>query len=503
MSTPVETTLDATLQSTVPPWRQPRLLMALLVALLVVLPLALSLPMYLDDQVRAVKGVSKWSGDGRPVASLVWQLITLNSSRLSLASPLGLLICVPAFLGSGLLLCRTLRNRQVWGPAVVVGLLFACPYFLENLSFSFDAPLMVLAVMANLAAATVLAERPRGWSTPWGMGAAVVLVVVALSLYQAANPAFWLPVGFAGLAVAPRRWLLLLQGVACQLLAVVLYRWLVLAPIELGGYAENRGTLPEGSELLGVVGSNLQSYGALLKAHWWNTPSGDVFLVFLAVTGLVVCCSVGRPWLTALLLMPLLVFSYGMPLLLAEPVWAPRTFIGVGVSSACLALLATRDGFSDATSPVWRRALQALALLVTAAALWACLHVVYVYANAQKAQQHVNRFVVTSLLRTLSQADVDPRWLNELVVEGTGPLSPIAQNSFRSVPFLSTLVHPLSHRWLGMETKLMLEERGSGTLRNRDDNTGSLRSIGSSALMDVALQGRRLQVAFKAPEVNP
>jgi hypothetical protein len=204
-----------------------------------------------------------------------------------------------------------------------------------------------------------------------------------------------------------------------------------------------------------------------------------------------------------LLLTPLLVFSYGMPLLLAEPVWAPRTFIGVGVSAACLALLATRDGFSHASTSVGRRVLQALALVVTAAALWTCLHVLYVYANAQKAQQHVNRFVVTSLMRTLREADVNPRWLTELVVEGTGPLSPIAQNSFRSVPFLSTLVHPLSHRWLGMETKLMLEERGSGTLRNRDDNTGSLRSIGSSALMDVALQGRRLQVTFKAPEVNP
>ena len=497
------TPAPSTLEATVPPWRQPRLLMALLVALLVVLPFALNLPMYLDDQLRAVKGVSKWSGDGRPVASLMWQLITLNAPRLSLASPLGLLICVPAFLGSGLLLCRTLRHRQVWGPAVVVGLLFACPYFLENLSFSFDAPLMVLAVMANLAAASVLAERPRGWSTPLVMAAAVVLVVVALSLYQAANPAFWLPVGFAVIAVAPRRWLLLWQGVACQVLAVIAYRLLVLDPLELGGYAERRGTLPEGSELLSVVGSNVQSYAALLKAHWWNTPSGDVFLVFLGVTGLVVCCSAGRPWITALLLTPLLVFSYGMPLLLAEPVWAPRTFIGVGVSAACLALLATREGFSHSKTTVWPRALQALALLATAAALWTCLHVLYVYANAQKAQQHLNRFVVTSLTRTLSAADVDLRWLNELDVEGTGPLSPIAQNSFRSVPFLSTLVRPLSQRWRGMETKLMLEERGSGTLRDRDDNTGPIRSVGSSALMDVALQGRRLQVTFKAPEVNP
>ena len=100
------------------------------------------------------------------------------------------------------------------------------------------------------------------------MGAAVVLVVVALSLYQAANPAFWLPVGFAGLAVAPRRWLLLLQGVACQLLAVVLYRWLVLAPIELGGYAENRGTLPEGSATVGR--------GWLQLAELWSVAQGSL-----------------------------------------------------------------------------------------------------------------------------------------------------------------------------------------------------------------------------------
>ena len=157
----------------------PRLLLALSMSVLVVLPLALKVPMYLDDYLRAVEGVSKWSGDGRPAASFLWTLITLNAPRLSLASPLGLLLCVPAFIGSGLLLCRTLRHRQVWGPAVVVGLLFACPYFLENLSFSFDAPLMVLAVLANLAAATVLAERPRSWPLPLAMGCAVVLLVVA------------------------------------------------------------------------------------------------------------------------------------------------------------------------------------------------------------------------------------------------------------------------------------------------------------------------------------
>ena len=138
--------------------------------------------------------------------------------------------------------------------------------------------------------------------------------------------------------------------------------------------------------------------------------------------------------------------------------------------------------------------------VVTAAALWTCLHVLYVYANAQMAQQNLNSFVVSHLTRTLNRADVDPRWVNELYVMGTAPLSPIAENSFRSVPYLRSLVRPLSHRWAGMETKLMLQERGFGTLRNRDDNTGAVRSLGSTALMDLSLQGRRLDVKFKSPE---
>ena len=244
-----------------------------------------------------------------------------------------------------------------------------------------------------------------------------------------------------------------------------------------------------------------------LRGHWWNTPSGDVFAVFLIVTVPVICLSIGRPWITALLLLPLLVFSYGMPLLLAEPVWAPRTFIGVGVNLACLALLATREISSDRSGlkrpAVLRSApFRALVMVVVAAAFWTCLHIVYVYANAQSAQQSLNRFVLSSLNRSLVHADVDPRWLNELYVEGTAPLSPIAQNSFRSVPYLRTLVHPLSHRWAGMETKQMLEERGFGKLRNRDDNIGPVRSLSSTALMDLSLQGRRLQVTFKAPELG-
>ena len=484
-----------------------RTLLALLVAVLVVLPLALHLPMYLDDHLRAVKGVSKWSRDGRPIASLLWQIITLNAPRLSIGSPLGLFLCVPAFIGSGFLLCRTLRNRQVWAPALVVGLLFACPYFLENLSFSFDAPLMVVAVMGNLAAASLLAERPRGWSTLTVMSTAVPLLVLSLSLYQAANPAFWLPVGFAAFSLLPRRWGLFWQGVGCQGLSLLLYRWLVLLPGDLGGYAQRRGVIPPFDELFGVIGFNLTNFAALLRDHWWNTPSGDVFAVFLIVTVPVICLSIGRPWITALLLLPLLVLSYGMPLLLAEPVWAPRTFIGVGVNLACLALLATREIRSDRSGlkrpAVLRSApFRALVMVVVAAAFWTCLHIVYVYANAQSAQQSLNRFVLSSLNRSLAHADVDPRWLNELYVEGTAPLSPIAQNSFRSVPYLRTLVHPLSHRWAGMETKQMLEERGFGKLRNRDDNIGPVRSLSSTALMDLSLQGRRLQVTFKAPELG-
>jgi hypothetical protein len=63
------------------------------------------------------------------------------------------------------------------------------------------------------------------------------------------------------------------------------------------------------------------------------------------------------------------------PLLLSRPIFEPRTFVGIGVVMASLALIATRKG--------WRGWWNRWVLLVLAAAAWACITITYAYANAQ------------------------------------------------------------------------------------------------------------------------
>ena len=132
-------------------WNQ--LWAALVTAVVLVLPICLYVPLYQDDFERAVNGMYYWAGDGRPLSEFIARLLALGSPQLALTSPLGTVLCVPAMAFSALLFCRLLRHRRSWGAVLATMLLFGSPYFIENLSFSFDAPMMVLAVFFAIAAA--------------------------------------------------------------------------------------------------------------------------------------------------------------------------------------------------------------------------------------------------------------------------------------------------------------------------------------------------------------
>ena len=152
-----------------------QLLAALLVGLLLVLPLALKVPMFIDDFGRSLSGSYDWSKDGRPLAELIYQTLMLGADRVVLTSPLGQLLCLPGMALSSLLLCRIVGHRAVWAGALATIFLFGQPYALQTLSYSFDSPLMVFAVLLSLAAgACLVLGRPT--LSGCGCGARGVLV---------------------------------------------------------------------------------------------------------------------------------------------------------------------------------------------------------------------------------------------------------------------------------------------------------------------------------------
>jgi hypothetical protein len=478
-----------------------QLLAALLVGLLLVVPLALKVPMFIDDFGRSLSGSYDWSKDGRPLAELIYQTLMLGSDRVVLTSPLGQLLCLPGMALSSLLLCRIVNHRAAWAGALAAIFLFGQPYALQTLSYSFDSPLMVFAVLLSLAAGAclVLGTRPRSRI------AAVALVVCSLATYQPANAAFWIVVLMALLFPdLPRErpvWRVLGDLVACQLLALLIYKYGVFSQLELKDYAAYHSALPPLGDFPAVLVENGGRYLSTLFDDWRETEAGLVFFIAALVALLTACFGRQRAlrpgamrWqsamlagLRALAVLVIVAISHGLPLLLSRPIFEPRTFVGIGVVMASLALIATRKG--------WRGWWNRVVLLVLIAAAWACITITYAYANAQAAQQALNHQVLQSVTQTIQQRGLHTSDFDRVVISGKTPRAPVADNTFRTFPYLKRLVKPVKGNWWG---HIGLKHQGfrKPFKMLQPEDIGTPQPIASTSLYSLAKEGKTLVVHF-------
>ena len=473
-----------------------QLLAALLVGVVLVIPLALKVPLYIDDFGRSLSGSYDWSKDGRPLAELIYKILMLDADHVVLTSPLGQLLCLPGMAMSSWLLCRIFNHRQIWAAALATIFLFGQPYALQTLSYSFDSPLMVFAVLLSVAAGACLVL----WTSPLSRITAVTLVVGSLATYQPANSAFWIIVLMA--VIFPRTpreesgWRLLRDLVSCQLVALLIYKYALFNQVELKDYAEHHAALPSISDLPVVVFSNCSGYLHILFDDWWGTPVGDVFLVAALVALVNAClCSVegsrwqaiGKSGVRSLMVLAIVSVSHGLLLVLSRPVTEPRTFVGIGVVMASLALVATRS-----VERVWSRR---IALIVLAAASWACITITYAYANAQATQQSLNQQVLQSVTQTVQAYGYRTSDFDRVVITGKTPLAPVAENTFRTFPYLKRLVKPVQGNWWG---HIGLRHQGfrKPFKMQQPEDVDTSQPIASTSLYSLSKDGKTLLVDF-------
>ena len=477
-----------------------QLVAALVVGLLLVFPLALKVPLFIDDFGRSLNGSYDWSKDGRPLAELIYRFLMLGSDRVMLTSPLGQLLCLPGMAVSSWLLCRVFGHRAIWAGGLATVFLFGQPYALQALSYSFDAPLMVVAVLLALAAAACLVLL-KGRRSRIG---AVVLIVASLATYQPANAAYWIVVLMA-LLLPPERecrfsWRLLRDLLSCQLMALLIYKYALFSPLELKDYAAHHAKLPSLFALPGVLLANTGSYLHRLGDDWWGTQAGLVLVAaaLIALVGGCIGSTNGTGWkrvralgVKAFMALGVVVLSYGLPLVLAHPVFEPRMFVGIGVVMASLALIATRAGWQS-----WWNRVVAVAL---AAAAWACITITYAYASAQAAQQALNQQVLQSVTQTIQDNGYPTSAFDRVVITGRTPRAPIAENTFRTIPYLRNLVKPVKGNWWG---HIGLKHQG---FRNpfkplQPEQLDRPRPIASTSLYSLSRDGNTLVIHFNEPD---
>ena len=396
---------------------------------------------YNDDLKRALLGRASWDSNGRPLTTLLMRALQAYDHTMVDIAPLSQVgaVLLLAWIGARLAV-RHVRATP-WLAALLVFPLGAQPFFLENLSFRFDALSMALAVV--LAAWPLLMPDGR---KAWQRG--VLCLFASLCLYQPATNVFLV---FALLEVWQRQaggteastWLRALGRRALQwLLAMGIYELLV--GMHISGWVKRQAAPIRGLHELPLLGRNFARFygyvGDAFNGHWWGLFAPVLVMLALAPMAIGLRHARGRAPLPAALLglcalaMPLaaLVAALGPMLVLREPEIRPRVLIGVGAVLAA-GLLAVHAWLSR-----WRPGVRVSSVLAGVLAS-SMLVIASAYGNAMAAQQRMERHVASRLADDLAVLSATHP-VTALEVSGSVGFAPLADHAAVEFPLLRSLV---------------------------------------------------------------
>ncbi|MBC3376849.1 glucosyltransferase domain-containing protein [Pseudomonas sp. SWRI92] len=318
---------------------------------LYIFPLVQADYFYNDDNWRTFATGENWSEEGRVVIEIFYNLISFGSTAPDLF-PLPLFIAV---VGISLSL-RALTFFYFQRPSVVQCLvvlpIWYNPYFLQNLTYRYDGPVMALGMAALIYA--LIWPSDRVWRHVWGPG---LLIGLALSIYQVFIGFF---IALCCLEVIRLVWerkssVWVLNFVARKFLAIgigVLVYYLtahqlmsgsrqVLLPMEVNSLLEIRDRLLSLQQMFDAGGT-----GGLRPLAWGAVVLALVGYVWAGVR-LLLCPE--QRWLKMLLLVfyvlsiPVLLFCIpGVTLLFAEFNGGARTFVAFSVLLVLIFFLCLR-----------------------------------------------------------------------------------------------------------------------------------------------------------------
>ncbi|EPH1023038.1 glucosyltransferase domain-containing protein, partial [Enterobacter hormaechei] len=150
-----------------------------LAGILYILPIVVAGMNYSDDFMRSADGVFGLSIMARPLADLIFKLISLNSSSNISAAPLTHILSILAMGFSVLFLAKSLNRKYNYTDALILSLVIFNPFYIQNLLYKFDSITMSLGVL--IASVSVWLCSKQALSTKI---LSIALLVASLSLYQ-------------------------------------------------------------------------------------------------------------------------------------------------------------------------------------------------------------------------------------------------------------------------------------------------------------------------------
>lgn len=383
---------------------------------------------YQDDVSRAVYGYKQWDYFGRYLSTALSTLVHMGDYLTDIA-PLPQLLAVMLLAVSAIAVLYIVYDRttfRLWELAAAVPLGLN-PYFLECLSFRFDAPYMAISVLA--AVLPLLYRRRSGLVYIF---ASMLGILAVCTSYQSATGIFPMLVILlmlrdwnAGQPVIP----FCLKSVAGYGAGLVYFKLVIMKPAD-AGYVSN--ALPGLRELLPNTLDNLVQYYRLVFSDFKPYWLGLILLLVLCFLWVSVSTSKRKPCaafamgLTALMLMCLLCF--GIYPVLADTLFAPRAMYGFGILIALLGITAAEENN--------------ISLKIPSIVLgWAFFVFSFTYGNALNLQKEYTDFRIAQVITDFNDMPVFQTGEPVIVqISGNIGKAPVLKNMPRDYEMLNRLI---------------------------------------------------------------
>ncbi len=414
--------------------------------LLILYPILRADRYYNDDLKRALIGHQSWDAAGRPLTTLLMRLLQCYGRAMVDISPLTQLGAVAALAWIGVLIARRYAIGSSWMAALAAFPLGAQPFFLENLSYKFDALSMSLAVLfALLPILTQDGSRRRWW-----LG--VLSLFASLSFYQAAITTYLvfivLDFVLGQLDARTPRQLVIRAGLQVMQVATAMLGYQVIIGIHIHGWVKRNSEPLHGVRQWPMIGSHFVDFYRYIGSNF--SEQWKLYFIPLLISLLLLPVSIGvryaiesRPaqsrWACAALLllgllMPLALLACvpGPMLILLKPLFLPRELIGFGALWSSLLILL------QAALRQWRVPDRWGLAIAWMPALGMCV-IASAYGNALGEQKIYENQIATHLADDLAELKAG-RAIDAFLPQGSAGHSPVTAHVIDQFPLVDQLI---------------------------------------------------------------
>lgn len=386
---------------------------------------------YIDDLGRACEGYKGWGNYSRLLSNFFSTAVHMDN-YLTDVSPLPQLLAVAIMAAAGILLLVILYEHTRFTLWELLALVPLClnPYFLECLSFKYDAPYMALSVFAGI---FPLLYRKR--SAASYMTATVLGTLVMCTTYQASSGIYPMLVVLLTLLMWRQKVALRKIGGFCIQslmgygIGILIFKLFIMIPQD--SYVSN--SLPDLKKFFPNTFENLAHYYSLVCTDfkwWWLVLIVLIAAAFIGVmshSSQQSCIKCSLAAILTLLLMGLLCF--GLYPVLEKPHFLPRTMYGFGIFITLLMVTVVKE----TASGVFRAPIMLLS--------WTFFVFAFTYGNALDVQKEYSDFRITQVIEDLNDMKLFTKGQPVMVqITGNAGYAPSIRNMPQNYQILNRLL---------------------------------------------------------------